>query len=231
MPSPLPTFHGKLIVFEGIDASGKTTQAKMLADSLRADARAVVLTKEPFLGLPMIAGILLSASKLPTHKDSLPSNASHSLAPQTEALLFAADRAEHVHKVLSPALNEGKLVVSDRSFYSSIAYQSAVDGMSEEWIRSINNFAPEPDVVLLLDLDPELAHSRVEGQARQFSHFEDVKKQVRIRENYLKLARENNWTIIDASLPEADVHSRVLAVLEAKGLLSPVQGKSTSRRT
>lgn len=128
---------GRFIVFEGSDGVGKTTQARLLADRLDA-----LLTREPggtVIGA-QIRGLLLS-------------RATHALAPRAEALLMAADRAQHVAEVIRPALAAGRHVVSDRYLYSSVAYQAYGRGLPAAEVRELSLWATEglqPDLVLLL---------------------------------------------------------------------------------
>ncbi|MEK6924216.1 MAG: dTMP kinase [Candidatus Micrarchaeota archaeon] len=210
---------GILIAFEGIDASGKSTQAKLLAEALRAKGRAVVLTKEPFLELPTFAGIIAGAGSVKTHKDAdtLDEIGGYKLAPETDVFLFAADRAEHVHKVIKPALEAGKIVITDRYYPSSVAYQSVFGKLDEKWIGEVNRFAPRPDAIVLLDLDAEKAAERTAGGAeRRLARFEVLEKQKLLRQKYLEMAERGEWIVVDALQPAETVAKQVLAALESK---------------
>jgi len=171
---------GCFIVFEGIDGSGKTVQFLELAKKLRKDNYNVVLTKEPTTQRPigkLIRSILYNNDKV---------------ADEALALLFAADRADHTKEKIIPALNEGVVVLSDRYVYSSYAYQAK--GMKTEldlnWIKIINKFAKIPDIVVFLDIPPEVGLNRLQkGQKRiqDDAYFEDLIKQEKIRSIYYKV--------------------------------------------
>src|SRR5215216_5344338 len=147
--------RGMFVTFEGIDRSGKTTQAGLLVDALGDEALGV---REPG-GTP--AGERL--------RDIL-KDPSVALAPETEALLFAAARSELVANVVLPALDAGKVVVSDRFLDSSLAYQGGARGLGIEDVERVNHFATRglrPDLTFLLDLSPEDAAARA-GETDRF---------------------------------------------------------------
>lgn len=171
--------NGKLIVLEGIDGCGKTTHAKLLAQWLESNGKKVLHTKEPSYG-PI--GLLLREY---LKKESL---------PLVDALLFTADRAEHVEKEINPALKEGKIVVCERYFYSTIAYQMA-QGLDKNWLEKLNAFAPKPALTILLDLQPEVSVKRTTTNEK----FENLVFLKKVRENYLQLAKEEKFPVIDAS--------------------------------
>lgn len=158
---------GLLIAFEGIDGAGKTTQALRLAATLDqwrfrvpAIASAVVLSKEPTNG--------------PHGRRLRESAVTGRLAPEEEFAAFVADRRQHVAELIQPALAAGKAVVLDRYYYSSAAYQG-VRGLDWREIMAANEaFAPTPDVMLYLDLDPEIAVGRVTGRDGKANDFERV---------------------------------------------------------
>ncbi|WP_456474494.1 dTMP kinase [Candidatus Pyrohabitans sp.] len=179
-----------LIAFEGIDGSGKGTQAKLLSGWIRSKGYDTFLTREPTDGA---IGKLLRESLRTRCFDS-----------RTEALLFAADRSEHLREIMRK-LHEGKVVITERYFYSSLAYQSA-SGLEMSWLREINSFAPEADLVLYLDVEPEVALERISSlnslraSLREREHFERREFLSRVRQIYLTLAEDSeNFVIIDAS--------------------------------
>jgi dTMP kinase len=195
--------RGLFVTFEGIDRSGKTTQARMLVSALGSDALGV---REPG-GTP--AGERIRA----VLKD-----ASIPLGPAAEALLFAAARGEIVEKVIRPALVDGKVVVSDRFLDSSLAYQGGARGLGVEEVERINRFATGglvPDLTFLLDLSPSVAASRT-GESDRFED-EGAVLQEAVLDTYERLVLDDpgRWRRIDATRPPEKIHAEVLAEVEA----------------
>lgn len=188
--------QGKLIIIEGIDGCGKSTHAKLLTDFLLKQGKKVLHTKEPSYGQ---LGLLLREYL----KKNTPSVA--------DALLFTADRAEHIAFEIKPALDSGKIVVCERYMYSTIAYQAA-QGLSIEWLKELNSFAVKPDVIILLDLEPEISAKRISTNEK----FENVEFLKKVRENYLKLAVEENFEIVDASGKKEEVQKEIQKIVLAK---------------
>jgi len=167
--------EGRLIVFEGGEASGKSTQAARLAADLGA-----VLTHEPGgteIGI-RIREIVLDP-------------AASAMAPATEALLMAADRAQHVAEVIRPALSSGKDVVTDRYIPSSLAYQGHGRGLDVEELRRLSSAAgaPEPDLVIFLDVPASVAAERLHGRDRLEAAGEDF--HARVADGYRQQAAAN----------------------------------------
>jgi dTMP kinase len=197
--------RGLFVTFEGIDRSGKTTQAGMLVEALGGEALGV---REPG-GTPAGERVreLLKDQEV-------------SLSPETEALLFAAARSELVAEVILPALSQGKVVVSDRFLDSSLAYQGGARGLGIEDVERVNHFATrglKPDLTFLLDLPPDAAASR----AGENDRFEDegAGLQEAVGAAYERLIRADpdRWRRIDARQPAEQVHAQVLAsVKEAR---------------
>jgi dTMP kinase len=195
--------RGLFVTFEGIDRSGKTTQAGLLVDALGDEALGV---REPG-GTP--AGEKVR---------ELLKDPSVSLSPEAEALLFAAARSELVAEVILPALEEGKVVVSDRFLDSSLAYQGGARGLGIEDVERVNNFAVRglrPDLTFLLDLTPEDAAARA-GESDRFEE-EGAGLQDAVGAAYEVLIRTDpdRWRRIDARRSPVEVHSLVLASVEA----------------
>ena len=195
--------RGLFVTFEGIDRSGKTTQAGMLVDKLGDEALGV---REPG-GTP--AGEKVR---------ELLKDPSVSLSPEAEALLFAAARSELVAEVILPALSEGKVVVSDRFLDSSLAYQGGARGLGIEDVERVNHFATrglKPDLTFLLDLSPEDAAARV-GESDRFEE-EGAALQEAVGASYERLIRADpdRWRRIDARQPAEDVHAQVIASVKA----------------
>jgi dTMP kinase len=196
---------GLFVTFEGIDRSGKSTQARMLAEALGSEALGV---REPG-GTP--AGERV--------RDLL-KDADVSLGAEAEALLFAAARAELVAQVIRPALEDGRVVVSDRFLDSSLAYQGGARGLGVDEVERINRFATgglAPDLTFLLEIDPAAAAARA-GESDRFED-EGPALQTAVLEAYEQLvaADPGRWRRVDATRSPEEVHSDVLA--EVKGAL------------
>lgn len=177
---------GTFITFEGIDGSGKSTQMRLLANALRSQCE-VLTTREPG-GTPV--GLKLRAALLDAHEE---------VDPLTELLVFAADRAQHVRRVLRPALAAGQIVISDRYADATVAYQGAGRGFSPTLISQIIELATEglkPDLTLLFDLSvaESGARTRRRSEGKHKSEkgdrldSEDVEFHTRVRDAYLRLA-------------------------------------------
>jgi len=193
--------RGALIVIEGLDGSGKTTQARLLVQKLRSSHNAVYTT-EPSRGK---IGSFIREYYLFEEKR---------LDSAAEALLFAADRIEHIQNEVVPALNKGLLVISDRYVYSSLAYQGST-GLSLEWIETINKHALKPDLAIFIDVAPETVMQRLN---RKKSVMETLETQRKVREVYLKFVANDDLVRTDgdklvAELSEA-LYSRVLHFLK-----------------
>lgn len=183
---------GLFISFEGVDGAGKTTQVNLLADHLRALGREVVVTREPggtALGT-QIRAMLLTA------------NPDEEISPRTEALLFAADRAQHVSEVIRPALERGAVVITDRYFDSSLAYQSGGRELTADDIRNLSMWATNnllPARTYLLDIDPRASHTRLEhAEDRMESAGDDFQQRTRTAFLELAAAQPQRFRVIDA---------------------------------
>jgi dTMP kinase len=199
---------GVLIVIEGLDGSGKTTQATLLAKKLETNYK-VLLTAEPSrgkIGTFIREGCLYEDKRLPT---------------EAEALVFAADRIEHMFSEVKPALDEGKLVVCDRYIYSSLAYQGSAS-LSLEWIKTINARALQPDFSIFIDVSPERVIERLQ---RKKSVMETLETQQKVREVYLKFVAKGELVRIDGDRPKEvvaeELYSKVSDLLRvAEGFVS-----------
>lgn len=187
---------GAFICIEGLDGCGKTTQAKLLVKKLRKSHNAVY-TAEPSHGR---IGTYIRNSCLYGKKR---------LSSVLEALLFAADRIEHLETEVIPALEEGRLVISDRYVYSSLAYQGAA-GLSLDWIETVNEHALKPDLAVFIDVDPEAVVSRLKPKK---SVMEDMETQKKVRQTYLKFVKEGRLTRIDGNRSESEVAEDVYAIV------------------
>jgi len=200
---------GIFIVLEGIDGAGKSTQARLLAKWFEKRDYDVVLTKEP---TDTAFGKLIRRLVLTGGKEGIIDGAK--ISHEAEALLFAADRAEHVKKLIEPSLKAGKVVISDRYFYSSLAYQWA-RGLDLDWLINLNKFAIRPDLVILLDLPVKESIKRINGRQLKSEFDKIVELQKKVRENYLKLAEMfPEMKIVNALAPIEDIHNDIVALVE-----------------
>lgn len=187
---------GAFICIEGLDGCGKTTQAKLLAKKLQKGYNAVY-TAEPSRGK---IGAFIRKSCLYGEKR---------LSSVVEALLFAADRLEHVENEVLPALRQGRLVVSDRYVYSSLVYQGAV-GLSLDWIEKINEHALRADFAVFIDVDPKIVMQRLK---RTRSVMENLETQRKVREIYLKFVERGDLVRIDGNKSKSEVAAKLFAVV------------------
>jgi len=210
---------GLFVTFEGGDGVGKTTQATALEEWLQATGRSVVRTREP--GGTEV-GVLLRDIVL-HHRGEV--------APRAEALLYAADRAQHIATVVRPALARGDVVIQDRYLDSSVAYQGAGREIDPGQIRDLSLWAADgllPDVTVLLDLDHAAARRRLDADDKPFDRLESERSDFhdRVRQAFLDLAaaESERFLVVDASLPAEDIaqtiRSRVATAL-APGVGEP----------
>lgn len=207
---PAAQSHGGVfIVFEGGDGAGKTTQIKALVPALEAEGHTVTATHEPG-GTPL--GIQIR--RLLLHGGVV--------TPEAEALLFAADRAQHVAGLIRPALARGEVVVSDRYADSTLAYQGAREELLQGRLRELSTFATGglvPHLTVLLDVTPEVGRSRRGATADRIESAPEAYHRA-VRANFLALAREapKRYLVLDAGLPVEQIAGQVLA--RVRGLLA-----------
>jgi dTMP kinase len=201
---------GRLIAFEGVEGSGKSTQLELLRQALEGRGREVVVTREPG-GTP--AGERMRAVLLDPGVE---------LHPRAEALLFAAARAELVDAVIRPALERGAVVLCDRFLDSSLAYQGDARGLGRGPVTEVNRFATGgllPDLVVLLDLDPASGLRRRSGELDRIE-AQDLVFHRRVRQAFRDLAAADprRFAVVDGAAPVAEVAAGVqaaaLALLE-----------------
>lgn len=207
--------RGLFVTFEGIEGSGKTTQIGRLAEKLLAGEEPVLATREPG-GSPLgrrLRAILLAEETVP-------------IGPTAELLLYVADRAQHLHEVIEPALAAGTHVLCDRFLEATLAYQGYARGVDLEYIRALHRRPPldrRPDRTVLLDIDPEVglerarrrndemrvasAEGRFEREALEFHH--------KVREGYLALAEAEpfRFRIVAAEGSAEEVEARIADLL------------------
>jgi len=214
---------GTFITFEGIDGSGKSTQLRLLGNFLRANGCDALLTREPggtALGVRLRAALL---------------DAMEEVDPLTELLVFAADRAQHVRRVLLPALKAGKVVISDRYADATVAYQGAGRGFSPELISQIVQLATDglkPDLTLLFDLSIDESINRTSrrttgrSSGRDRLDIEKADFHARVRDAYLQIARAEpeRVKLIDTSGPVEYTQDRlkeiIIPFLQSRGHLA-----------
>ena len=191
--------RGILIVFEGIDGSGKSTQAKLLQEKLTQRSFDVVCFREP------------SESRFGREikeKALCPD----SLTPQEELDLFMKDRRENVEKNLKPSLAKKKVVILDRYYFSTISYQGA-KGIDTERIRVMNEeFAPRPDWVFILDVDPETGLERIKERKQRMRLFEQEEYLARVREIFRSL-KGPNIVHLNALRPEQEISREIEEII------------------
>ena len=191
------------IVLEGGDGCGKSTQAGILVARLRELGREVVATREPGA---TEAGAAIRALVL----------GGGDLDPRAEALLIAADRAEHVARVIRPALERGAVVVSDRYVPSSLVYQGVVRGLGVEMVEKLSAIATQglaPDLVLVLDVTDDVAAAR-QGTEPDRLEREGAQFHAAVRRAYRDLAPARGWVVVDANATVDDVAARVRAAID-----------------
>ncbi|MEE9323385.1 MAG: dTMP kinase [Candidatus Aenigmarchaeota archaeon] len=192
--------EGKFIVFEGIDKSGKETQAKMLYDYLHKKAIPVIYTEEPSpknaIGR-LIKKWLIGQATI--------------TSGEAITLMYTADRHEHLKKTIIPALNTGKNVICDRYFYSTIAYESAIFRVDKEWIKSLHKDVRKPDVVIFIDIDPEVSLKRV--RASPNDRLEKVELLKKVREAYKEMVNEEKFFVVNGDRAKDEVFNDVRLVV------------------
>jgi len=200
---------GLFVTFEGGDGSGKTTQAGLLESWLTGQGRGVVRTREPGgtdLGMELREIVL--------HRRG-------HIAPRAEALLYAADRAQHVETLVRPALERGDVVVQDRYIDSSVAYQGAGRVLGGDEVRDLSRWAVEglaPDLTVLLDLDEAAARSRLDASRTTYDRLEAEAQDfhARVRAAFLAIAEAEpeRVLVVDATQPVDAIAASVRARVE-----------------
>lgn len=202
---------GRFITFEGIDGSGKSTQARRLAAALEASGADVVLTREPggSPGAEEIRRLLVEGDP-------------DRWSPETEILLFTAARRDHLEKTILPALNRGATVISDRFADSTRIYQGAARGDLRALVDRLHSevIGKEPDLTFVIDMPPEAALSRGLARKSGEDRFEDMglEFQVRLRQGFLDLAREAHarCRLIDGNRDPETVAADIMAQLDLR---------------
>ena len=186
---------GLLIILEGIDGTGKSTQAKRLGTWFESRGREVVLSREPTDG--------------PWGRKLRESAATGRLSPEDELEYFLKDRRQHVEEVIQPALDAGKVVILDRYYFSTMAYQGARGFDPAEIRRKNEEFAPRPDLLVILDLDVDTALERIGARGDTANEFEKRESLQRCREIFLSLKDEPFARVVDSGSSLDDVAAKL----------------------
>lgn len=190
---------GAYISLEGLDGAGLPAQAEMLASWLKKQGRKVVLTKEPTSS--PIGGLIRAILKGEWGTDK-----------ETIALLFAADRANHLHRTILPAISAGSVVVSDRGMLSQLAYES--DELRLTWLRALNSEFPKPDVTVIIDVPADVAAKRL-ASGRSSEQFAIQSQQHAVRRRFLKLQKEfPNCFVVDGNQEPEKVNEEVARIVK-----------------
>jgi len=195
------------ITFEGIEGCGKSTQARMLKEFLIKEGKSVFLTREP--GGPKIAEDIREMLLSVNNKEML---------PQTEVLLYMASRSQHTGEWIIPELKKGKIVISDRYYDSTFAYQGAarkIDGKLIDTIRRYATFGLVPDITFLVDLPEEIGLSRILEKDADRLEQESMGFHRKVREGFLDLAKKEpeRFIVLDGSKSIDEIHHDVINVI------------------
>ena len=192
--------NGFFVVFEGVDGSGKSTQIELLITQLKKSGIDVIIEREPTDNIigRMIRNYAEAGDRY--------------LSPETEALLFTADRVEHSKKIQS-YLEQGINVICDRFYHSTYAYQGA-SGVNLEWLKTLQKNILKPDLVILLDIDPDASLIRVSG--RNLTIFENNDYLRKVREIYIKFADGGEMVKIDTLKTIEEVEKEIVNIFETR---------------
>jgi dTMP kinase len=190
--------RGIHISIEGIDGSGKTTQAQVILNWLRTNGYRAKYTAEPTYGR------IGSVIRLHVYRI-------RNTPPEYEALLFAADRVEHYQRLIRPLLERGFVVVSDRYIHSSLAYQGAAL-RDVGWVRDVNKFAPPPDLAVLIDVPVEVALQR---KKRRRMRFEKREILLKVSKEYRRLVECGEMECVDGERALEEVSSDLIEIVAA----------------
>jgi dTMP kinase len=195
--------HGKFIAFEGLDGSGSSTQAELLANSLKKMGHKAYTTKEPTNNL--IGGLIRGTLT----KD-------WSASPECLQLLFAADRAHHLDRTILPVIDKGNFIISDRYFFSTIAFGSiAID---KKWLTQINSRFILPTLTFLIKVSPVECIKRIGKNRAQFELFEEKEKLQKIWRTYAMLAKDkkNKIIVINGERSIETISTEILSIVKEK---------------
>jgi len=201
------------VVVEGLDGAGTTTQCRRLVDRLRDEGRSVLATREPSDGPvgSLVRQMLSERVVVPEHGEGV-----RPVRRDVLALLFAADRLDHVDAEIAPALDRGRVVVSDRYYHSSFAYQSdtgEADALDTDWVRTLNERALQPDLTIFLRAPAEVCLDRLSVRERR-DRYESTEELEKLEERYeqvfAELSDEGHHIVeIDATRPVDMIHETI----------------------
>lgn len=197
---------GLFVTLEGGDGVGKTTQARLLEEWLKERGETVMRTREP------------GGTKVGLQVREIVLHHRGEIDPRAEALLYAADRAQHIGTLVRPAVERGEVVVQDRYIDSSVAYQGAGRVLDAFEVRALSEWATHdfrPDLTILLDLDPALARTRLDSARNSFDRLEAETPEFhgRVRQGFLAIAEADpeRFVVVDASSPVAEIAANIRA--------------------
>tara|TARA_B100000315_G_scaffold260061_2_gene319032 strand:- start:253 stop:870 length:618 start_codon:yes stop_codon:yes gene_type:complete len=194
---------GLFITFEGIDGCGKSTQAKMLNDRLESSGKTIFLLREPG-GTPISEQI----------RDVLLNPENDEILSITEATLLAASRSQLTREVILPELEKGHIIICDRYFDSSIAYQGYGRGLSIQWLTDLNSEATKganPDVTIFVDIPIEVSRERIKSKSKDRMEKEGFEFLEKVRSGYLEIAgeKQDKFITMDGTMTVEEIHSRI----------------------
>jgi len=203
---------GKFISFEGIDGCGKSTQAKILSEELIFCGQKVLLTREPggSAGAEQIRNLLLTGN-------------TDRWSAETEILLFTAARRDHLERTILPALENGLAVICDRFSDSTRVYQGVTRGDLRDLVDQLDTamIPRQPDITILIDLDPKISLARALERSNNEARFEDfgLEMQIKLREGFLSLVNEfpNRFMLVDGNRSQAEVAENISKLLSDIG--------------
>jgi len=209
----MPTNNkGLFITFEGIDGSGKSTQARLLLDRLKSEGRDVVFTREPGG-----TGVKIS-EKI---RNVVLNHTSMEMVWKTELLLFMASRAQHIEELIAPSLKKGMIIICDRFADASVAYQGHARGLDMDWIKKLNLFACGdiwPHKTFLLDISADVFTERKKKENKSHDRIEKggAAFQAKVREGYLALAKAEpgRFSCHNGTLPQEEIHQQIYSVVQ-----------------
>lgn len=194
-------YPGLFIAFEGIDGAGSSTQLELLAKTLRKEGLRVLATKEPTSNVVggLIRGVLTDSVKLP---------------PDSLQLLFSADRAHHLQREIIPVLKKGNVVLTDRYFFSTVAY-GALD-LDREWLLDLNKNFLLPDFIFLLNVSAKVSIKRIKNSRFEVELFEKEEKLSKVAKNFLALAKKfsKNTYVLDGALSKKEIADQVIDLIK-----------------